>query len=126
MKHHTAIPEIKYYIINIIDSHQMYWSSDQPQKIGTTQNNNINIVQKRSTDQSLDLSLSRASENQNFYHVCMGRSSLFPHRPKPNGIHILKDHPNQVLSNHPSSLQRHLHPMQLNRIIIHNDGERHK
>ena len=62
MKYHTAISEIKYYIIDIIDSHQIYWSSDQPQKIDTTQNNNINIVHKRSTDQSPNLSLSKASE----------------------------------------------------------------
>jgi phosphoketolase len=38
MKHHTAIPEIKYYIINIINGHQMYWSSDHQQEIDTTQN----------------------------------------------------------------------------------------
>ena len=62
MKHHIAISEIKYYIIDIIDSHQMYWSSDQQQEIGTTQNKQHNIVHKRSVDQSLDLSLSRASE----------------------------------------------------------------
>ena len=42
----------------------------------------------------------------------------------PNEIHVLKDYPYQVLSNQPSSLRRHLRPMQLNRVIIHNDGER--
>ena len=62
MKHYTAIPEIKYYIINIIDSHQIYWLSDQQQEIDTIQNNNINIIHKRSADQSLNLSLSRANE----------------------------------------------------------------
>ena len=51
------------------------------------------------------------------------RSSLFPHRPKPNGIHILKDYLYQALSNHPSSLWQHLCPMQLYRVNIHNDGK---
>ena len=50
---------------NIIDNHQIYWSSDYHQVDGTNQNNIINIVSKkikRSKDQSLDLNLSRANE----------------------------------------------------------------
>jgi hypothetical protein len=41
---------------------------------------------------------------------------------KPNGIHILKDHSYQILSNYLSSLRRHLCLVKLNRTIIHNDG----
>jgi hypothetical protein len=46
------------------------------------------------------------------------------HSPKPNRIHILKDHLYQVLSDHPSNLRWHIHLVQLNRAIIRNDGEK--
>jgi hypothetical protein len=40
----------------------MYWSSDHYKGIDTTQIRCINIVHKRSTDQSLDLSFNRVNE----------------------------------------------------------------
>jgi hypothetical protein len=65
--------------------------------LDTTQNNSVNIVHKRSTDQSLDLSLSRANEIK-ISIMSAWVDPIVSHIERTNRVHIFKDHMDQVLS----------------------------